>query len=96
MKGQVENNYEARAEMNQKSSLMLKRLRLLHESDLVVLSADFYKPVKLNPGIEHLKSDVHELGHQIKGIQEDIKTINHKMDTELSEIKTMLGELLKK
>ena len=41
MKGYVENNYQARAEMNLKSSLMLKIFGLIDETDLIILSADF-------------------------------------------------------
>ena len=43
---EIENSYEARAELNMRSSLILKQFGLLYETDLVVLSANYYKPVK--------------------------------------------------
>ena len=41
MKSEVQNTYQMRTEMNNESSMVLRLLGLLHETDLFILSAQF-------------------------------------------------------
>ena len=61
MNGEIENYYEASAELNMRSSLILKQFGLLNESDTVVLSANYYKPVKIEPKILNMHYDINHL-----------------------------------
>lgn len=60
MKDVVENNYRQRAEMNQHCSIIMSNFGLLYETDLIVLSANYYsKPA--NTEIGKLSQEVKEI-----------------------------------
>ena len=70
-------------------------MRLLHESDLVVLSANYYS-LKSAPGIETVKEDIQNLGSKIEIIKDGINTIKTQNDDEISSIKKDIKNMNKK
>ena len=85
--------------MNQHCSIIMSKLGLLYETDLIVISADYYVHQKpKNNEIKTLQSDMKGMKTQITELQDQVKNnaieIKREMNENMNEIKFMMQQLL--
>jgi hypothetical protein len=73
MKTETQNTYQQRVEMNMESSMTMRLLGLLQETDILVLSAQFEKaegPDKLEMLRKEVKGELRETKKELKELRE--------------------------
>ena len=94
----TENYYAQRAEMNQHCSIIMSNFGLLDETDLMVISADYYvKKKPKNNEVAKLGQELQTMQSQVSQNEEDMEEMTSnvsEMRKELDDIRQMMKQML--